>query len=380
MRHDICLGMAASLSGRYCAQGTQALAGVRVWVEEVNRKGGLWVEAEAARFPVRFVHYDDESDPVRCQELTEHLIVEDGVDILQGPYSSGLALRAASVAAKHRRVLWNQGGASDRVYQLGKRWVGGVLTPASAYFHSVIEYARSQHPAVRRVAILHSTAGAFPRDVASGAARYLGHVGLPLVTTQRYQAGTEDFGAILRGLRRALPDLVLAVGRIEDDIRFAQQYVGGGIHLGIVALIAAGIERFGQTLGSGSEGFLAPSQWERGVVVDPDYGPGEDEVMQALAVTDDLVVDYPMVQGYAGCLIAQKCIEEGGTLDNGKLREVAMSLDFTTFYGRFRVESPTGRQTGHTMPVVQWRSGKKTVVWPQSELPTSLHARGPNPL
>ncbi len=64
----------------------------------------------------------------------------------------------------------------------------------------------------------------------------------------------------------------------------------------------------------------------------------------------------------------------------GMLREAALALDFTTFYGRFRVESPTGRQTGHTMPVVQWRSGKKTVVWPQSELPASLHASGPTPL
>ena len=153
-------------------------------------------------------------------------------------------------------------------------------------------------------------------------------------------------------------------GLLEDDIRFARQYVGAGMHLGTVALIAAGIERFGQTLGSDSEGFLAPSQWERGVVVDSDYGPSEQEVMRALVVTDDLIADHPMVQAYAGCHIGQKCIEEADTLDNGIPRQVATGLDFTTFYGRFRIESPTGRQLGHTMPVVQWRSGKKTVVWP----------------
>ena len=153
------------------------------------------------------------------------------------------------------------------------------------------------------------------------------------------------------------------VGRIEDDIRFAQQYVKSGVDIGKVALIAAGIERFGQTLGFGSEGFLAPSQWEPGVVVGPDYGPGEEEVMRALEAIDNLVVDYPMVQSYAGCLVAQKCVEQAGTLDNGMLREAARALDFTTFYGRFRIESSTGHQIGHTMPVVQWRSGKKTVVW-----------------
>ncbi len=98
-------------------------------------------------------------------------------------------------------------------------------------------------------------------------------------------------------------------------------------------------------------------------VVGPDYGPGEEEVMRALEATDDLVVDYPMVQSYAGCLVAQKCVEQAGTLDNGMLLEAARALDFTTFYGRFRIESSTGHQIGHTMPVVQWRSGKKTVVW-----------------
>ena len=363
MRQTIFLGMTASVSGRYRAQGGQALAGARAWVEYVNREGGLSVKTGAARFPVHFVHYDDESDPIRCQELTERLLAEDRVDILLGPYSSGLALRAASVAANHRRVLWNHGGASDRVYQLGKGWAVGVLTPASAYFHGVIEYAISQHPDVLRVAIVHSTAGEFPRDVASGATRYLERVGLPLVATERYKAGTEDFGGTLMNLQRAIPDLVLVVGRIEDDIRFAEQYVNCGVDVGMVALIAAGIEQFGRTLGSGSEGFLAPSQWERGVVVGPDYGPSEEEVMRGLGAMDDLVVDYPTVQAYAGCVVAQKCVEEAGTLDSGILREVAMGLDFTTFYGRFRVESPTGRQTGHTMPVVQWRAGEKAVVW-----------------
>jgi branched-chain amino acid transport system substrate-binding protein len=39
-------------------------------------------------------------------------------------------------------------------------------------------------------------------------------------------------------------------------------------------------------------------------------------------------------------------------------------LDFTTFYGRYRIDPRTGRQLGHRMPVVQWQGGRKVVIWP----------------
>ena len=75
-------------------------------------------------------------------------------------------------------------------------------------------------------------------------------------------------------------------------------------------------------------------------------------------------VDYPMVQAYAGGLVAQRCLEIAGTLDQHALRQVASTLDFTTFYGRYRIDPGTGRQLGHRMPVVQWQGGRKVVIWP----------------
>ena len=74
-------------------------------------------------------------------------------------------------------------------------------------------------------------------------------------------------------------------------------------------------------------------------------------------------VDYSMAQAYAGCLVAQRCVEAAGCLDNSKLRQAAERLDFTTFYGRFKIDPSTGRQVGHSMVVVRWRGDKKVVVW-----------------
>jgi branched-chain amino acid transport system substrate-binding protein len=200
--------------------------------------------------------------------------------------------------------------------------------------------------------------------VAAGAESYARERGFQPITVLSYGPGTADFGPIIGQLKELRPDLVLDVGRIEDDVRFAQQLAASGIEAGSVGLIATPLRLFKDALGDAAEGFLGPSQWEPGVIAAPDYGPTSGEVMRSLARTSPNA-DYPMAQVYAGCLVAQRCIEEAGTLDNAALRRVAARLDFTTFYGRFIIEPATGRQIGHQMPVVQWRGGVKRVVWPR---------------
>jgi branched-chain amino acid transport system substrate-binding protein len=83
--------------------------------------------------------------------------------------------------------------------------------------------------------------------------------------------------------------------------------------------------------------------------------------LRAHGATD---VDYPMAQAYAGCLVLQRCLAAAGSLEQPALRQAANHLDFTTFYGRYRIDPATGRQLGHVMPVVQWQEGAKVVVWP----------------
>ena len=134
--------MTAALTGRYSLPGRQALLGAQAWVEDTNRAGGIWLHGSRAQLPLRLTSYDDASEPEQCAMLTERLITEDQVDILLGPYSSGLALRAAEVAQRSQRVLWNHGGASEAIYTRGFAWVVGILSPPSTYFHSVIDFVR----------------------------------------------------------------------------------------------------------------------------------------------------------------------------------------------------------------------------------------------
>lgn len=358
--------MTASLTGRYRGPGRQARAGVLAWIDDTNRAGGIRVCDRLARLPVRLICYDDAGQGERCSRLTERLIVDNHVDVLLGPYASGLTRRAAAVAAQHERVLWNHGGSTDAVYRTNNAWVVGLLTPASHYFHGVIDAVVEACPELRRVTILHGTTGAFPRDVGTGAVQHCRERGIETVQSIAFPPHTDDFMPLLQPLQVHPPDVLLGVGRIEDDLRLAAQLVDLGLPLKLVGLIVTPLQQFQTTLGKAVNGFTGPSQWEPGVVQAPDYGPATADVLRRLQryTSEEVHIDYPMAQAYAGCLVVQRCIEVAGSLAQHALRRVAGELDFTTFYGRYRIDPHTGRQVGHVMPVVQWQQGSKVMVWP----------------
>ena len=124
-----------------------------------------------------------------------------------------------------------------------------------------------------------------------------------------YAPRTTDFSATLTQLAQTQPHLVLGVGRIKDDVRFAQQYGRNAVRTTAVALIATPLTLFRDSLGRDAARFLGPSQWEAGLVSVPDYGPTPQEVLQRLGRCSPRRDDYPMAQAYAAGLVAQRCLE-----------------------------------------------------------------------
>ena len=128
---SVTVGAALSQSGVYALQGLQALQGLTLWVEDTNRAGGLFLPRLGGHVSLQLRTYDDHSRRSDVERLVAQLITQERVDILIGPYSSGLTLAAATVAEDHRKLLWNHGGSSDAIMQRGFRWLINLPTPAS---------------------------------------------------------------------------------------------------------------------------------------------------------------------------------------------------------------------------------------------------------
>jgi len=357
-------GISISLSGRYSIQGKESFEGLTLWVTDVNESGGIFVGEYGKKFPVDLIYYDDESSAENCKEIIEKLILEHKVNILVGPYSSGLTLAAAPIAEKYKKIVWNHGGSSDEIFKQEFKYLVSAITPASEYFSGIIDMIRKIDSEAKKIAIVRAEDSGFSENVATGAKLHGEKSGFN-VTEFKYLSGTKDFFSLLTQIKENSPDIILGVGRADDDLLLAKQIVNNRVNARAIGLVVASIKEFGETLGKNADGFLGPSQWEEGIKIEPDLGPSATEFVNNFRKAYNKKPDYTAAQSYNIGLIIQKCIEDAGTLDDSVLRERANELDFKTFYGHFKTDPITGAQVGHKTVIVQWIHGDKIIVYPE---------------
>src|SRR6267378_2474166 len=99
---SIRIGYVVSLSG-VNAQGAAVttLPAYKLWVDDVNKKGGLMIKEFNKRIPVEVVEYDDTSNAEAAVRLTERLMTQDKVDFVLPPWSTGFNLAVAPVYTRN---------------------------------------------------------------------------------------------------------------------------------------------------------------------------------------------------------------------------------------------------------------------------------------
>jgi branched-chain amino acid transport system substrate-binding protein len=356
------LGLSISLTGNYSVQGIESFQGIKLWVSDVNKDGGIFVREYGKKIPIELIHHDDESSVETCRANTEALIREE-VNILLGPYSSSLALAAAEAAEERGITLWNHGGSTDEIEGRGFECVVSAISPTRKYSSGIIELIRNTDPSASTIASFCARDSGFSMNVARGLKEHA-HKGGFQVREFKYDSGEDDFSSLLDEAKEYEPDLIFGMGRAHDDISLAGQMITTGMKAKAIAFIAASIKLFRDTYPDESEGFTSASQWESGMTAVPDTGPTPEEFAQRFAAAYGVSPDYVAAQGYNIGLIVGECINRTGTLDDKRLRETAKSLDIETFYGRFRTDRK-GNQTGHEMVTVQWQKGEKVIVYPE---------------
>jgi branched-chain amino acid transport system substrate-binding protein len=359
------VGAALSQTGMYALQGQQALQGLRLWVEETNAQGGLFVPELGHAVALQLIAYDDHSRRSDVEHLTEQLITVDRVDFLIGPYSSGLAHAAAAIAEAHQKVLWNHGGSSDAIMRQGFRWAVHLPTPASGYFAGLFACLRKHGAEAGRVAIIQRRRGTFSTEVATGARQLAERSGFPALPPFFYPDDPSQMSTLAEALAVAKPAVIIAVGRYDDDVVLTQSLAQMPGEAKIIAAVGAPMQAFRRDLQEMADGCIGPSQWEPGAEAAPEIGPSSAAFVERFRERFGQVPDYPAAQAYAAGLILQRCVALAGTCSDVALRVAADRLTCQTFYGDFRLEAETGRQVGHETVLVQWQAGEKTIVWPE---------------
>ena len=361
------VGTALSQSGMYARQGQQALQGLRLWVDETNAQGGLFVPECHRAVALQLIAYDDRSRRRDVEQVTERLISVDGVDFLIGPYSSGLAHAAATIAEAHQKALWNHGGSSDAIMRQGFRWSVHLPTPASGYFAGLFSCLRSQGAGAGPVAIVQRLRGTFSTEVAAGVRQHAERSDFPILPPFFYPTDPDDSGhmsALAEALAAATPAVIIAIGRYEDDVALLRQLAETSLDAVVVVAVAAPMQEFRRDLQEIAAGCVGPSQWESGPQASVDVGPSSATFVERFRQRFGQSPDYPAAQAYAAGLILQRCVLLAITCTDAGLRAAADRLACRTFYGDFRLDAASGQQVGHETVLVQWQGDEKKVIWP----------------
>jgi branched-chain amino acid transport system substrate-binding protein len=346
------VGVTVSLSGDYAAPGSEQLKGIEMWAHDLNARGALLGR------PVEVIYYDDKSDPATSEVLYERMVSEDKVDLLLGPYSSGLTLAASRVAERHQFPMVATGASSTEIWSRGNRYIFQVDAPADTYDDLVIISARKA--GLKTVALAYEGAD-FPRQVAEGVRRQAAMQGMEIVFDEEYPRNNTDFSAIVERMRARNPDVVIGCTYLDDSIAFMKQARKSGLSpKAFVFTVGPALPEFGEALGKDAEGVLGVVAWMASA-----HLPMAMDFSYRFKLEHGESPSVYAAYGYGAGQVLEAGVRLAGSLDKSSIADQLRNMKFRSILGAYRVDD-AGRQLDKKTYIMQWQQGKRRLVLPRN--------------
>jgi branched-chain amino acid transport system substrate-binding protein len=360
------IGASLSQTGEYAPLALKQLRGYQLCVKHANDKGGMLGRR------VELQVEDDQSDPAAATRIYQKLITQDKVDLILGPYSSGLTEAVADLAEKHRMALLASGASATSIFKKGRKFIFMVLSPGETYLEGLIDMAARR--GMKTVAAIHED-NLFTKAIAQGAVEFAKKRGLQVVLVESYPKDTTDFGPVLGRVARVNPDVLAAATYFDDAVGITQKLRDANVNPKMFGLTAgADLPTFYELVGRNAEFVYGATQWTPEIVtlvrggqlvpVGRRYPGGREFVEFHRKEFPGVEISYHTASGYSGCQVLIEAIKQTGSLDGERLRAAILKMDLTTVYGTFKVDKD-GIQIGHQMLIFQWQDGRKVIVWPE---------------
>ncbi|MGH3440551.1 MAG: ABC transporter substrate-binding protein, partial [Nitriliruptorales bacterium] len=211
------IGMATTLSGSIAIFGEANRNGAQLAVDELNEAGGVLGR------PVELIVQDDQAKPEVGSQLARDLIIGDGVSVLLGPVSSGVALAITEVA-KERKVPFiahtsNTEALTTTAFH--EYFVSVVPNTGMEARAQAIDLAQSEHQTWATIAPNYefgqAQTGTFVNTMEAESDS------VEFVAQQWPELGESDFQPFISAILSAGPDAVYSPLFAGDLVTFSQQ-------------------------------------------------------------------------------------------------------------------------------------------------------------
>lgn len=361
-KDTIVWGAARSISGAQSIFEETAMGPIyKMFVDEINAEGGIYVAEYGKKMPIELKIYDDQSNIDNCTRLYEKLIVEDKVDFLFGPTSTAFLYAAAEVAKSHKYILMASEGGATTLHEQVKNnpYIFGDLQFAD-WNQVPVLVSIMQEVGVKSVGIFYID-DLHGMEYSGVAETELGKAGIEIKFKTAIPADIADWTNQIKQAQSANPDAICIFAYPDQNF----PAIGAMIQFDynpkmIVTGPGACYQAFADSFGPAAEGVMGFGAWnEKSTPELADFAK-RFEARYTRAAMDwwGGAPYYSTLQALA------QAIEKAGTLDQEKVREALNTEHFSTVSGDWYYDTQLPAIECYPGMVGQWQNGIFEVVDP----------------
>ena len=251
----ITVGTLYASSGPFAAISMPAYDGIKLWVQQVNAAGGVYVKPLRRKVPLKLIAYDDQSSTATAATLYNQLVTQDHVNILIADSGSVLTSVAVPIAREHKMFLFDISGTGKPFFTKNNPYIALMSLPMSTLWPSVqADFLDSVglRNGIKRVAIIYAT-NDFSGTHADALTGYLRQAGkVRIVYNQGVPTNTSNYTVLINNIAATKPDAVVELGFPGNDIAFLRALQDSGRKFRYVFTLFGGFEMHAVLGGAGA--------------------------------------------------------------------------------------------------------------------------------
>lgn len=359
------VGMTVSQTGRFALAAQSGERGLKIWLEDVNARGGIEVGGEKRQ--VELVALDDRSEKSLVPRVYETLIKEEGVDVLMGPFGSTLTGAAANTTEQFDKFLMIWSASADSIYEQGYKYVvSGTQIAATLLGQPTVKAFHAMGAKSIAIAYLDEP---FPAGIAKGAVALAEELGMEVTMNEAFAPGTKDFSLIIQKAMASGAEAFYPTSYEGDQMVIARQLRELGADFAGVGMFYASQPQFLE-IGQDADYLFSQTLLNEKVNWEVTHGLSREEMM---AKYDELfpdaayTADFQTALAYGAGVVLEEVIKKAGSLEAADLKQAAIDLsgNMTVMTGPYEIED-TGKQVSMEFVVMQKQPDGLEVVYPDA--------------
>jgi branched-chain amino acid transport system substrate-binding protein len=314
---DVKLGYILPVTGPLAFEAQLSLNGLQLAVDEINAAGGIKAlgGAKLTLLP------GDTQQKVELGNSEAARLIDGGVSVLIGPFSSLVAYSVRQVTEKNKTPFMLLAAVADNLTEGGLKYVFRVQPNGKAMatltMTNLVELATASHTAIKRVAMMHED-GNFGTTMGNHVEAFGGKLGYTVVQRIPYSLKSPDFTAELSKIKAARPDLLVISGYYGDSKIIAE--TASKLRIGVHALVGLANAAYSNPK------FIADNRELTEHLFDGNYwhnpqSPRAKAVFAAYEKRFNATLTSHGVQAYTVIHVVKDALERAGSADRDKLRD-----------------------------------------------------------